>query len=296
MDDQPRSKRFTRDWTDIVRRAQFDKAVPGTHPGTYIKASTVTMVAIVMASYANPDGTRVFPGVALLAADCKIGYSVAGRCVKGLRDLGLIERVRRAVRRNPRSDRERTDEYRLAIPEDLLERLFVPTPSDHGKRAAVIAKPHRGELAATLEPPDPTTQSVTSERPDPAESNSAFGASPDGSNTAFRHDLTLPTAVATYPETVTTSTTSHSGEDVSYDAAAPRAPEAEAEDPNFDGVAEQCPPSLRVVTGGGETSPAPPALWPVALPTLPAEEAIAMMRANLADAQTKVKQRKRRRA
>lgn len=98
------------DWTIVVRRARL--------------GPTVKLVALVIASYADPDGTKVFPGIARLAVQCEIDYRTARRAVASLRERGLIELVRRGARRNGKSD-----EYRLVLTEDLLERCDVPTPA-----------------------------------------------------------------------------------------------------------------------------------------------------------------------
>jgi hypothetical protein len=254
-----------REWTDVVRRSRFDKIVAGTHPGRFIKSSTVKTVALTMATYADANGRRVFPGIARLATDCEIGYNVASRCVTGLRDLGLIERVRRAVRRGARSEREKTDEYRLTLPEDLLERLTVPTPSDYLVIAARVAKPHRVTSQAHSETAVPSALYAGLDSAAEAESKYAFGTPTGESKYHIGTDLSAPQCAATYTQDLDTSNTSHSDSELDCQLTPTRMSEAESEDPNFE-VAGKAPPPLRVVTGGGKTTPTVAALWPAAVP------------------------------
>jgi hypothetical protein len=253
-----------RAWTDVVRRAQFDKVIVGTHAGRFIKGSTVKAVALTLASYADSNGTRVFPGVARLAADLEIGYRVAGRCVVGLRELGLIELVRRAVRRGARSERDRTDEYRLTLPEDLFERLTVPTPSDFRSIVAAVARPHRHVSEARSDPAVLTAHSARLDSPIEPESNRVIGTPGGESNRVFGTNLTASQVPATIDTDLPTKETVHSEIALDSKAAATRGREAGEDDQNF----EEGVPSLRVVTGGGVDTnrPRQRGLWPALVP------------------------------
>lgn len=263
-----------RAWVDVIRRAQFDKAIPGVQKGRYIKASTVKLVTLTLASYADVNGRRVFPGIARVAADCAIGYNVAERCLAGLRDLGLIELVRRAVRRAARSERERTDEYRLTLPADLLERLTVPTPSEYLEIVARIARPHRPPSQVAVEPPDPPpSQRVSDPAAAEVSTTIADGDSPV-STTIADSDLPPSQLAAKVYTDLATSTTSHSEIALTAELTVGRVREADAEDPNFDDGGTG-PPTLRVVTGrpAGVKEPPPPAfvqpsIWPAPVPAL----------------------------
>lgn len=101
----------THTWTGVIRRARL--------------APTVKLIALTVASYADPDGTKVYPGLARLVYECGVGYSTARRALADLRAAGLIERVRRGNRR-----RKQADEYRLVLAEDLLDRVAVPSPEE----------------------------------------------------------------------------------------------------------------------------------------------------------------------
>lgn len=112
-----------RDWTDAIRRMRL---------GTATKS-----VALAMASYANPDGSRVFPGIARLAYVCELHYETVKKALRKLRALGLIRKVGR------KGD---ADEYRLVCVEDLPRQLPVPSPSDAGIEISKIAKRYQRKV------------------------------------------------------------------------------------------------------------------------------------------------------
>lgn len=101
----------TRTWVDVIRRARL--------------TPTVKLVGLTIATYADPDGRRVYPGLARLVYQCGIGYSTARRALADLKSGGLLELVRRGNRR-----RRQADEYRLILAGDLLDRVDVPSPED----------------------------------------------------------------------------------------------------------------------------------------------------------------------
>lgn len=110
-----------RQWTDVVRRARLGR--------------TVKAVALVLATYADADGTRVYPGVARLSYDAEVNYNTAKGALKTLRDAGLIRKVGR------RGD---ADVYRLVIAVDLADRCDVPTPGQVELELAAIRGLKRG--------------------------------------------------------------------------------------------------------------------------------------------------------
>jgi hypothetical protein len=84
-------------------------------------------LAFVLATYADPDGTRVRPGVEVLAdVTCQSEKNVR-RHLAELRGLQLIELVSRG---GGRGGAGRTSEYRLTIPTDLLDRLVMLDPGE----------------------------------------------------------------------------------------------------------------------------------------------------------------------
>jgi len=102
------------EWERLVRRAQLPKPVK--------------LLALVLATYADPDGSRVRPGLPVLA-------SVTGDSERNVRrilahlvdDLGLL---RQLARGGGRGGKGRASVYRLTIPVDLLDRLELLSPED----------------------------------------------------------------------------------------------------------------------------------------------------------------------
>lgn len=116
-----------RQWTDVVRRARL--------------GSTQKVVAMMLANYADADGSRVYPGIARLVFECELTYSTIKTALRKLRQAGLIEKVGR------RGD---ADEYRLILHEDLLERVSVPTPAAVTVELGRIRGHYRGSYRPIL--------------------------------------------------------------------------------------------------------------------------------------------------
>lgn len=100
------------DWERLVRRI----VMPTGHK----------LIALILATWADPNGSRVRPGLGLLAASTGVSERTARRVLGSLaRDWGLIDLVARGGGRNGKG---KTAEYRLTIPTDLLERLTLLGP------------------------------------------------------------------------------------------------------------------------------------------------------------------------
>lgn len=82
--------------------------------------SSTKLVGFVMATYAARDGSRIFPGVARLAATTALSERTVRTALGNLRDVGLIERVYPGGRRGVMAY---ADVHRLAIPADLMDRV-----------------------------------------------------------------------------------------------------------------------------------------------------------------------------
>lgn len=106
------------EWTRALRTMRL-----GTRRG--VRAATLRDVALTMASFAEyKDGTRIRPGIALLAVYCEVDYRTARTAVAVLRDdLGLIVRTKAGRSRGD------ADVYRLAMPEDITDRIEVLNPA-----------------------------------------------------------------------------------------------------------------------------------------------------------------------
>ena len=96
------------EWEAIIRRLNL--------------SMKTSYVALVMATYADPDGTRIRPTAPELAAAARMGESTVARYVRELRTAGLIVKTRRGGGRNGTG---RPNEYRLTVPLDLLERFEI---------------------------------------------------------------------------------------------------------------------------------------------------------------------------
>jgi hypothetical protein len=100
---------------------------------------TVYTVGLTLASYADADGSRIFPGVARLAFDAKVGYKVASSALAELRALGMVARVRQGTHRGD------ADEYRLVLPDgDELLAIDVPSPTQARLVIDQMRNRHRG--------------------------------------------------------------------------------------------------------------------------------------------------------
>jgi hypothetical protein len=102
------------EWERLVRRARLPKPVK--------------LLALVLATYADPDGSRVRPGLPVLASVTGDSERNVGRLLRHLvDDLGLLRQVARG---GGRGGKGRASVYRLTIPVDLLDRLEMLSPED----------------------------------------------------------------------------------------------------------------------------------------------------------------------
>lgn len=99
------------EWERLVRRVAMPKPLK--------------LVALLLATWSDPDGTRVRPGTAVLAAVTGDTERTITRLLAQLRGLGLVKVVSRG---GGRAGRGKATEYRLCFPTDLLERVRVLRP------------------------------------------------------------------------------------------------------------------------------------------------------------------------
>jgi hypothetical protein len=112
-------------WLSAVRRARLGR--------------TTTAVAVMLSTWANPDGTRVRPGLARLAVSCEITYNVAQTSTATLRALGLIRMTYKATGRHG------ADEYRLTLPPDLADRVTMLTDDQVDEAIEQMLEKKRGK-------------------------------------------------------------------------------------------------------------------------------------------------------
>ena len=72
--------------------------------------------ALMLATYADPDGSRVRPGTVVMAAVTNTSEATVKRHMDVLRERGLIKKVKQGNRHA-----RRADEYQLTIPANILE-------------------------------------------------------------------------------------------------------------------------------------------------------------------------------
>lgn len=89
------------EWERVVRRVQMH--------------STTKFLALVMATYADPDGSRIRPGVERLALVMCVSEKTVKRAFSDLRGLGLVERTKQGNRHAGLADT-----YRLTVPSTVL--------------------------------------------------------------------------------------------------------------------------------------------------------------------------------
>jgi hypothetical protein len=132
------------EWERIVRRV----VMPG----------PTKCVAFALATYANADGTSIFPGNERLAAVTCQGDKTVRRALDWLRGGYLIERVREGSRGGRRG---LADEYRLVLPSDLLTRHELLDPNESPVPQTGVRKDHRslGPRTPVAEAGTPVAQS-----------------------------------------------------------------------------------------------------------------------------------------
>jgi hypothetical protein len=102
-------------WTELIRRARLPDGIKKT--------------ALIIATYANADGTGIWCGIPRLSVDCECSYRTAQRHLTTLRTAGLIQVTKRGNRR-----RGHSDEYRLTFGPHVLDYLPVLTPDEYEAR------------------------------------------------------------------------------------------------------------------------------------------------------------------
>jgi hypothetical protein len=132
-------------WERAIRRIEM-------HP-------TRKLIAMMLATYANKDGTNAHPGETRLAADCCIDVRSVRRHLAALRDLGLIVRTTVASTKGKRGV---ADSYDLTVP-----------PSSTNHRTPVTgasATNHRTPVTETTGHPCPPTNKRTPSKRTPTRS------------------------------------------------------------------------------------------------------------------------------
>lgn len=113
-------------WTNVLRRSRLH--------------ATTKLIAFIMASYADPDGTSIYPGTARIAVQAGCSYRTVQVELQRLRAVGLIQAMpRRGIRRTWATP------YRLVLGPDLLEKVDVPSPATEDAAVEHLTARHRGK-------------------------------------------------------------------------------------------------------------------------------------------------------
>jgi hypothetical protein len=101
------------EWIPVFRRVIADP---------YVKN-----VGIWAATYADPDGSNIFPGNARIANVTGLSDRAVRDAFSIIRDFGLMHRCSKG---STAGRRGMADEYRLTIPLDIFERVPMLTPEE----------------------------------------------------------------------------------------------------------------------------------------------------------------------
>ncbi|WP_400158703.1 helix-turn-helix domain-containing protein [Arthrobacter sp. BPSS-3] len=95
-----------------------------------IKPPSVKLLGLVMATYANSDGTRIRPGQRRLANVMGTSISTVERGQRVLESLGFVEMTYKGHSAGRGRPGGYASEYRLTIPSDLLDRIPMLEPDE----------------------------------------------------------------------------------------------------------------------------------------------------------------------
>ncbi|WP_027934553.1 helix-turn-helix domain-containing protein [Amycolatopsis thermoflava] len=167
---------------------------------------TTKLVAFTLRTHADPDGTRVRPGLARLCVLTELSYATVRRARRQLVDVGLLALHKRGNRRLGKAD-----EYRLILAEDVLERVEWLNPSQIDEAAEAIAAARaeaeaarRAKKQGSPSTPKPSDQDshTTPGNPDQGSEATPDGSdqgSPASGKTAIRAHRKPPSGVASEP-------------------------------------------------------------------------------------------------
>lgn len=108
------------EWERLVRRI----VLPG----------PVKLLALILATYADPDGTRVRPGLGVLADVTGRDEKTVRRHLAVLLDLDLVHMVAKG---GGRGGKGTASEFRLTVPTDLLDRATLLNPGERTTKSTV---------------------------------------------------------------------------------------------------------------------------------------------------------------
>jgi DNA-binding transcriptional ArsR family regulator len=216
-------------WNALVRRAQI--------------TDRQKLAALVVSSYADPDGTGIHCGVTRLAVDLRVSYRTAQRYLSWLRQVGLLELVREGNRR-----RRLSDEYRLIIGPDILEHFEVLDPDRYDEMRTDL----RDARSAKRDQASPKNDAQSAPAFAPVESDQAsprlsYKDGDQASNSASSGVTqgVPPPSNITFPNR---STFPADDGDLGTDVTGPRAKPDEDPNPDSSSPPKKCPDGLSSAT------------------------------------------------
>ncbi len=124
------------EWERVVRRCRLGFFQGSTRdPKRWVRDATVQHVAFALSTYADLDGTRIFPSAERVGMVCELDERTVRVCIRRLRDLRLLHLVRPARSPGRGGGPGTPAEYRMTVPDDLLQRVAHLDPDEQ----AVIA-------------------------------------------------------------------------------------------------------------------------------------------------------------
>lgn len=119
------------EWERLIRRCRLGfYEGEKQDPRRWVPHATVQHVALVLATYADLDGTRVRPSAQRVANVCDLDERRVRACITHLRNTNLLELVRAARSPGRNGGPGRSAEFRMSVPDDLLERVAHLDPDE----------------------------------------------------------------------------------------------------------------------------------------------------------------------
>lgn len=123
------------EWENVLRRLSDPKQF----------SDELQHAGLMLATYADPDGTRVRPGEREFCAALRCSESTVRRRLRQLVKLGFVQMTARGGGAGPG---RRSSEYRLTLPVDLLDRFAVREPGVH-HRMSLVTQVTEDDLSST---------------------------------------------------------------------------------------------------------------------------------------------------
>lgn len=136
------------EWEQILGRMRVTgvlggrRGKDGRHTKGAVSALAFKAIAARFAHYGDGDGSRIWPGDAVVAVDMETSIDRVRVVRQALVRMGMLKLVR-----GRRGDRG--EEYRLTLPSDILEAVEVLTPAQHKLAAHVMREARRGPATKT---------------------------------------------------------------------------------------------------------------------------------------------------